>query len=79
MLLSFLVGSKFLTPYKDYELKSLDLVEILCFDAVTKAVLSVWELLLEWWLDSNSNVTMELRQKAGRLIKQRAAQTINLD
>ena len=45
---------------KDYELKSLDLVEILYSDAVTKPVLSVWELLLEWQLDSNSNVTMEL-------------------
>ena len=55
---------------KDYKLKSLDLVEILYSDAVTKAVLSVWELLLEWWLDSNSNVTMELRQKMGRLINQ---------
>ena len=28
--------------------------------SITKAVLSVWELLLEWQLDSNSNVTMEL-------------------
>ena len=45
---------------KDYELKSLDLVKILYSDAVTKPVLSVWELLLEWWLESNSNVTMEL-------------------
>ena len=46
-----------LVSVKDYELKSLDLVEILYSDAVTKAVLPVWELLLEWWLDSNSNVT----------------------
>ena len=56
---------------KDYELKSLDLVEILYSDAVTKAVLSVWELLLEWQLDSNSNVTMEIisstKTKAGRI------------
>ena len=36
---------------KDYELKSQDLVEILYSDAgIAKAVLSVWELLLEWWL-----------------------------
>ena len=40
--------------------QSLDLVEILYSDAVTKAVLSVWELLFEWRLDSNSKLTIEL-------------------
>ena len=36
-----------------------NLAEILYSDAVQKAMLSVWELLLEWQLDSNSNVTIE--------------------
>ena len=63
-----------ISSIKDYKLKSLDLVEILYSDAATKAVLSVLELLTEWQLDSNSNVTMEIisstKTKVGRLINQ---------
>ena len=59
---------------KDYELSLLDLVGILYSDAVTKAVLSDLELLLEWQLDSNSKITIELissaKTKGGRLINQ---------
>ena len=40
--------------YCSCSLLTQDLVEILYSDAGTKAVLSVWELLLEWQLDSNS-------------------------
>ena len=49
---------------KRLQTQSLDLVEILYSDAVTKAVLSVWELLLEWRLDSNSKLTIELISSA---------------